>query len=278
MGVIADVDRAKEIITILQAAYVDRYGLLSELDDLVENQKPEDVEPLSREHGLFLFYTVANDHGTKSSRLYQRAKDLFKKSPYLFDPNYIATHFAGFEDVELVEKTGVLLGTRYPKETAKGWYLNSIRLISDYESDLRTLLSSSSDARILIRRIQEFRGYGPKTGGILLRAAIGLGFANVTNLAEVLLPVDIHDARISFLTGILSLKNVEEIDEGKNPDYYRYVPHVQKVLLAACKQLNIQWLDIDRALWIIGSRGCVKKRCNLCPLQKNCRVGQAITN
>jgi hypothetical protein len=126
---------------------------------------------------------------------------------------------------------------------------------------------------VLIKEIQEFRSYGPKIGGMLLRAVVGLGFANVTGVEEVLVPVDIHDSRISFLTGILRLDG--ENKRGKI-DYYSYVPVVQKILLDGCNSLGLKWLDVDRALWLIGSRGCVNRRCVQCPLQDICSIGRSL--
>jgi endonuclease III len=209
----------------------------------------------------------------RSSHLYARAKTLFLERRELFEPFNVMENFGGAEDPRLMESTGKRLGTRYPKETAKTWYLNSKRLVEKFGGDPRELFQSTSDARMLMKEITEFRGYGPKIGGMLLRAAIGLGFANVTGVEEVLVPVDIHDSRISFLTEILKFANGSE--NGKI-DYYIYVTQVQKILLATCNSLGLEWLDMDRALWLIGSRGCVNKRCRFCPLHDVCTVGRAV--
>lgn len=273
MNVITDMNRARLVVDKVQNAFKNGQGLLSETDDLVENQLPEGVEPLSKDHALFLFYTVANDHGVKSFRMYDRAKKLFLERREIFNPLWVVKNFEGLEDPVLVELTGGSLGARYPRQAAKTWYLNSTKLIKEYNGDPRELFRSTSDARELIKRIKEFRGYGPKIGGMLLRAAVGLGFSDVTGIEEVLVPVDIHDSRISFFTEIL--KPEEEESNGKF-DYYTYVKQVQKILLDSCNQLGIKWLDTDRALWLIGSRGCVNKRCSACPLNDICTMGKTI--
>lgn len=266
-----DTARAKKVVSRVDHAFKLRTGLLSETEDLVENQIPDGVKPLSRDHSLFLFYTVVNDHGMKSTRLYAQAKTLFLGQRYLFEPTEVVGTFSGPDDSQLVNETGERLGTRYPKETAKRWYLNSERLIEKFNADPRDLFKSTPDARKLIKEIKSFRGYGPKLGGMLLRAIIGLGFAYVTGIEDVLVPVDIHDSRISFFTGALKLDN-----DNAEIDYYAYVTKVQKVLLDTCNSLGIKWLDVDRALWLIGSRGCVNKRCGLCPLNDLCAVGVKI--
>jgi len=267
-----DNERAKLVVARVHGAFKQHKGLLSETSDLVENQIPQGVKPLSREHALFLFYIVANDHGMKSSRLYAQAKALFLERQDLFEPRKVIRNFTDPEDPKLIEATGKYLGTRYPKETAKSWYFNSKELLEKYEGNPINLFQSTYDARILIKRIRAFRGYGPKIGGMLLRATIGLGFAKVTGIEEVLVPVDIHDSRISFLTGIFETTNGSR----DKLNYYAYVPRVQKMLLDTCNSLGLEWLDTDRALWLIGSRGCVNKRCLLCPLSDICETGKEV--
>lgn len=272
MKAIIDIERARFVVLRLHEAFKTRSGLLSETDDLVENQIPSGVEPLSRDHALFLFYIVSNDHGMKSARLYARAKALFLEERQLFEPFRVVEDYGGPEDINLVESTGRQLSTRYPRETAKSWYINSVKLVEKYQGDPRKLFRSTTEARILMKEIMAFRGYGPKTGGMLLRAIIGLGFSDVRGVENVLVPVDIHDSRISYFTGILKLNEPSLT----SPDYYAYVPQVQRGLLEACNTLGIKWLDVDRALWLIGSRGCVTKRCHLCPLSDICVVGKDI--
>jgi endonuclease III len=272
MTPIIDTAHARLVVSRANRAFKHREGLLSETDDLVENQIPDGVEPLSRDHALFLFYTAVNDHGMKSSRLYAKAKMLFLDRHDLFEPTKVVAGFIGPQDPKLVDGTGKQLGTRYPKETAKTWYINSERLTQRYGGDPRNLFRSSSDARELLKEIKTFRGYGPKIGGMILRAVVGLGFAEVSGIEEVLVPVDIHDSRICFLTGVLKLNDGTE----GRVDYYAYVPKVQRVLLNACNSLGIKWLAVDRALWLIGSRGCVNRRCRLCPLHDICSIGREI--
>jgi endonuclease III len=272
MTPIVDTERARLVVGRVHSAFHARSGILSETSDLVENQIPTGVELLSRDHALFLFFTVANDHGMKSSRLYARAKALFAEQRDLFDPYRIIEDFYGPEDTRLVEQTGKRLGTRFPRETAKTWYMNSVRLIERFDGDPRRLFQSVSEARALMREITAFRGYGPKIGGMLLRALVGLGFADVTGIEQVPVPVDIHDSRIAFFTGIVSV----EATNGDSVDYYSYAPEVRRILLQACNSIGLKWPDTDRALWLIGSRGCVERKCTQCPLQDLCAVGMAV--
>lgn len=271
-----DSQRAQEVTRRVSHAFSLREGILAEQEDLVENQIPQGVKLLSKEHAQFLFYIVPNDHGVKSSRLYARAKELYKLRTSLFSSSEVIRSYSTPEDPDLIESTGRFLGTRYPTETAKCWYLNSQRLENLFSGDPRRLFRSHRVAQELLDEITAFRGYGPKTGGMLLRAAVGLGFTRPIGLEDVLVPVDIHDTRIAFMTGIVSIvDNVVNFDS--SPDYYTYVPEVQTVIRDTCKAQGLPWPDVDRALWLIGSRGCVMRRCWSCPLQDLCVVGREVT-
>ena len=350
-----DRERAAVVARRIHDAITRREGLLAEVADLVENQRPEGVAPLSREHALFLFYTVPNDHGMRSSRLYGRAKELYRSQPDLFEPTAVLESFSGPLDPGLVSATGQFLSTRYPRETAKNWYLNSERIHREYADDPRNLFAVTSDARELLRAILRFRGFGPKTGGMLLRAVVGLGFAHVNGLEDVLVPVDVHDTRIAFLTGVVWLAAAENGGSGPGRPYQRrtvrpaagggegeqrvpgqvqpaaaaeqlvwgegqlvlgkgkqasgqgqltpgieqlapgeqqlesgeegaarpagaehprYVRIVQEVLRDACRDAGVPWPEVDRGLWLIGSRGCSRRGCAACPVRDLCHVGR----
>lgn len=259
--------RAIQVVERLDRAFQRQSGILAELSDLVEYQIPEGVGRLSLQHAQFLFYTVSNDHGMKSSRLYARAKELYDHEPRLFTPEFVVSRFDRASEA-LVEATGAYLGTRYPKQTAISWYENSVALLNRYGGDARKLYRCHSDASAVMRAICDFRSYGPKTGGLLLRAIVGLGFARVHKLDEVLLPVDVHDSRIAMYTGILHpIKEHSSLPS---------VVTVQHVLQHACKTVGIGWADVDRALWLIGSRGCVNVRCAECPLKDLCEKGRQV--
>jgi hypothetical protein len=105
-----DYNRARLVILRIQKAFTYREGLLAEVDDLVENQIPDGVKTLSREHALFLFYIIVNDHGMKSSRLYARAKELFRIRPELFEATKILEMYNEPNDSDLMEATGRYLG------------------------------------------------------------------------------------------------------------------------------------------------------------------------
>jgi len=262
-----DAQRVDQLVRMMDDAFKSSYGLLDNQSDLVENQVPYGVVKGSVEHALFMFYVVQNDHGVKSYRMYEKAKELYRSNPEYFDPIWISTNFQEGALDGLVENVSKRIGSRYPMALAKSWYYNSVVLCEKYGGNPINMFISSDDATVLIKTIKSFRGYGAKIGGMLLRAIVGVGFnKSVKNLDKVLVPVDIHDSRILFLTG--GFKDPAYKTQGF--DYYKYVSKAQEALLDACNRCNISWLDVDRALWLTGSRGCSSNKCEMCYIKPIC--------
>jgi endonuclease III len=259
--------RAGQVLWALSHAMADRIGLLNEQEDLVENQIPPDVASGSREHALFLFFVVPNDRGVRSAHLWHRAKDLYTADPELFEPEKVTARFTSNPESlrALLQDT---LKPRYAGHAARAWLANSSELSQRFAADPRQLFTASTDAPELLDLICSFHGFGPKTGGMLLRAVIGLGFANPRNVEAAEMPVDIHDTRISFLTNILRFADPKAAFDAAS--YMTFTKPVRRFLSEVCAAESIPWPDVDRALWLIGSRGCAPKRCGLCPISSFC--------
>ncbi len=258
---------AREITAVLLSAFERHDGVFSDTKELLENQLPEGVVPLSREHANFLFFLISQDHGVKSAKLYERAKELYFKNPSLFDPSYITSLYPpNHEDgpVEVLKS----LAVRYPRNGARSWLSNSYALSSKYNSDARNIFHDANSIEVM-RRIRSLLGFGPKTGGLLFRVFVGLGIYRPSSTDEIPFPTDIHDTRIAALTGIASIPtNVTEAD------YMPYVKLAERVWREACKMESIDWLQVDRALWILGSKGCARERHSDCPIRQYCNLGK----
>jgi endonuclease III len=217
-----DFDKSVEIAHILVSGFLKRKGIFNDQKELVENQLPRGVQPLSKEHALFLFHIITLDYGTRSARLYENGKLLFVQHPELFNPAEVLE--MGIDKVrELVVNN---IGARFPNEATLRWYQNSKKLLKEYDGDPRNIFRISSDAEDVFKRVREFRGLGRKTGALLLRAFSNLGFAKLENLDKVLVPVDIHDTRIAFFTHcVRGSQNPETYVK----DYSRYVKCVSEL-------------------------------------------------
>jgi endonuclease III len=244
------IEAAQQIVD----AYLHNRGVFADTRDLLENQLPVGVAPKTCEHSNFLFFLISQDHGVKSRLLYQRAKDLFQEDPGLFDPGIIVSRFSHAQPEVLRTTIASRLGTRYPNETARQWYENAVALADQYRSDARNIFSMSRDSVEAMRRIRALRGFGPKTGALLFRTFYGCGFFQLPRKEEVEIPVDIHDTRIAYTIGLLIIDpSPQEITSG---NYMRYASAAQQAWITVCRRAQLDWLVLDRALWLLGSRGC----------------------
>ncbi len=258
-------DRTRRALKLLQEAVDRQEGIVGETADLVENQVPENVRRGSREHALFLFAVVPSDRGVKSSLLWSRARQMHGEFPWLFEPS-------SFQDLSLNEAVGrvrellsMYLKPRYATNAAVGWVNNAKRLTADFEADARKVFAQGQNGADAYKAIRSFFGFGPKTGGMMYRAATGLGWASAEAASGVDMPVDTHDVRIAIQLRILTSR-----DPIATSDFQRYASLVRRELTEACQELGGEWFGIDRAMWLIGSRGCARRRCGLCPLVDEC--------
>lgn len=263
--------RAGSIVRKLITAFENEEGVFSDTKELLENQIPNGVKPKSKEHANFLFYLISQDHGTKSSKLYERAKKIYQENPDNFRPNIVVKNYLSTEDEQLI-KFLEELGVRYPKNSAKYWYRNSEILVEKYNSDVRNIFISN-DSKLILNTIRNFYGFGPKLSGLLFRVFIGIGLSNPSNIEESNFPTDIHDTRIAAYTNIADIPL--DVNESS---YSPYVKKAEKAWKEACFNENLNWLQVDRALWILGSKGCVTKRHSDCPIKSFCIKGNEQEN
>lgn len=256
------------LVRTLQASFQAKVGVFSDTKELLENQLPPGVTSRSREHANFLFFLISQDHGTKSAHLYDRAKRRFATNPDHFDPALVATSYSE-ASAQPIQETLAALGVRYPNSALRGWIRNSEKLTSQFHADARELVAGYQSASESMKVIRSFYGFGPKTGGLLFRVFFGLGLGKPESVDVVDFPTDIHDTRIAGLTGIADIP--PDLTER---DYGRFVRKAQLAWRRACDEEGIDWLQVDRALWILGSKGCSRERHADCPIRGFCRLGK----
>ncbi|WP_125605741.1 hypothetical protein [Lapidilactobacillus bayanensis] len=217
--------------------------------DLIENQIPACVEKGSIEHARFLFFVASNDHGLKSSAMYSKALNLYNTHPEYFVPNKIVT----MDEQSIKREILTPLGSRYPNAMAKAWLENSKALCKIYKGEPLNVFNSTNDAVTLLKKIQAFKGYGPKISAMLVRACSSLIFiSRLEHLENVLVPVDVHDARTLFRSGGLYATDYEQ-------NYTKYVSTAQREILEACNRNKLEWPKVDRSLWLLASNGLMDK-------------------
>ena len=264
-----------KVSSLIMSEYIAKNGIFNSINELLEMQCPKTIEPNSEEHADFYFYLIFNDHGTKSINLYTRFKDKYERYPQLFDAKYIAECYINNEESLLEEHTSKL-GLRYPKVATKSWIENSVMLLENFDGKAINMFNSTYDALELFKTINKFRSYGPKTSGLLLRVIIGIGFnRKLTNIENVPLPVDIHDSRIAYNCNIYRPKGIDDLQKiYTNPSH---IKKIEKIWRDSAKSINVNWEELDRALWLLGSKGCANKECYICPINELCQIGKEFT-
>ncbi len=209
-----------------------------------EDLLPAKIDNLNR--ALFLFYVIQLDYATKSQKLYLGARKLFNESILFFTPEFIVE----MDEKELKNLLKKKLRPRYINEALKRYKLNSRFLLDNYAGDPRNIFRNSTTARDALKKIREFRGFGPKIGNFFFRTMVNTFSFNYPDIEKILPPVDVHDVRIAYLMGFISSEKMS----GDN------IKTVKNLWNSACRGANKSWLEFDKALWLIGSEGKPKTK------------------
>ncbi len=202
----------------------------------------EDLVPKTatdKQKALYLFYIIQLDYATKSQRLYAGANRLFQKDKDFFTANKILQ----LTKDNLKEKLQEYLKPRYINEAVKRYLTNSKKMKEEYRGDPREIFKGSQTAKEALKKVRQFRGFGPKIGNFFIRSMVNTFNYTYPDVEDLLPPVDVHDVRIAYLmnyvkTDKMSRKNIEQ---------------VKKMWSKACKEAGVSWLVFDKALWLLGS-------------------------
>ncbi len=232
-----------EFVIHVARAYNNYHGVFAiraNAEDLI----PEGCTPL--EKAQFLFYVIQLDYATKSQRLYRGAIELWQKDKSFFEPTSILM----LDKAILEQVLRKNLKPRYINEAVKRWKLNSDQLLRNYSGDPRKIFGCSVTAQDALKRVRNFRGFGPKIGNFFVRVMINIFGYDYPDVETLLPPVDVWDVRIAFLMGY------NGSDEMTQSNIY----NVKKLWSQACKDANVSWLVFDKALWLLGSEGKPKTK------------------
>lgn len=165
--------------------------------------------------------------------------------PQIFNPKYVIEKFTTNKE-ELLNIMKNNIHPRYPNVAVDKWLNLSIEL-SKYDNLLDKIkeFNNFNELNLFIRNI---KGYGQKTGGLLLRLIYE---SNVCNFNDKLgyIPLDRHDIEISYLNKIIDSKklNNSQIEELSNS----YIKSGEKQGI----DVNL----IDKYLWNIGNDFVIKR-------------------
>ncbi|MBN2100659.1 hypothetical protein JW710_02090 [Candidatus Dojkabacteria bacterium] len=227
----------QEIAQEIVAAYNSSSGIFS------NKINAEDLTPVTTIDNKiqYLFWVIQLDYATKSSLLYKNAHNLWEDNNQWVSVDYLQS----IPDKELMNMILTKLHPRYPKEIYIRFKTNADKLKSDYSSKAINIVKNSDSANELLKRIRDFRGFGPKLGNLLTRTYIDILDLKYNDLDSIMPPVDIHDVRQTYEWGLINDKSMTN----KN------INTVKKIWNRACIESKVSWIKFDKALWLLGSEG-----------------------
>lgn len=220
--------------------------------DVASIEFPSNVLYKSNEYYLYMFYSCLLDYGMRSKIYHSNLVNTYMKYHEIFEPSYVLK----MNKDELRDIVVSNIHPRYPNVALKKWIELSSFLVQ-YD-DIVSVLSGMNSFDKVNTFIRSIKGYGQKTGGLLIRIICDSGICDFSDVHCI--PIDRHDIEISYLTGIISSMKLSSKEIDLLSDTYVKVG----------RELGVRPSDVDKYLWAIGSSFCIKKDCDSCPLREYC--------
>lgn len=221
---------------------------------------PNDIKIGSTEHIIYIFYSCLLDYGMRSKVYHANLVNTYKSHQEIFNPKYIVDNYLEEND-ELLNIMKENIHPRYPRVAVQKWINLSKFICENYpDNSLIERINSLTSYKELYNFIISIKGYGQKTGGLLLRLIYESGICSFADeIADI--PIDRHDVEISYLNGVIDKNSLNEQE----------LKELGDVWIKAAKMNNISACDIDKYLWTIGNSMCNLHKCDECPLSINCK-------
>lgn len=241
-----DSNKCKELVEKL-------HNYFEDTENLANVEFPKKINYCTNEYYLYMFYSCLLDYGMHSKVYHKNLIDTYEKYSDIFCPSYVIK----LPEEELHNIIVNNIHPRYPNIATKKWINLSKELIK-YDS-LLVRLKSLSNFEELNKFIKSIKGYGQKTGGLLIRIICDSKICSFQeNIKSI--PIDRHDIEISYLTGIINTTNISNNE----------IIELSNTYVDVGKELDINPSSIDKYLWEIGNSYCNKKICEGCPLNNMC--------
>lgn len=258
MSVIINIKRAE-----LSLKKMHQYFSEKNISERAQVKLPKSIEKFSPQHYCYLFFNCLANYGMKSSLLHDNLCTLYEHNPELFAPDYIVLTYSN-RLLDLAEILKSAVRVRYPNECAKRWFSLSELLYFHYNNNPQEMFIDKNRYEEFKCVISQIKGFGQKTGGLLLRMLIDNGMLSpVDGISEI--PIDRHDIDLCVWLEVVSNITTDEIRKSK-----KVISELSSTWVEASNNLAISPSITDQYLWIIGSEYCVTKSCDLCPLKEMC--------
>ncbi|NOZ81929.1 MAG: hypothetical protein GXO63_02145 [Candidatus Micrarchaeota archaeon] len=251
---IYDLDKARYVVRSLY-----NYFKSERTIERATIELPNNIKWGSKEHFLYIFYGCLLDYGVKSSYYHKRLRSAYLVHPSLFNPEFIVKKFT--HDInKLAEVLRSYLGVRFPTEAAKRWLALSYVLYSRYNGNPKNLIKASQNFNDLKKRILEIRGFGQKTGGLLIRILYENGLLDDISSGQSIqfIPIDRHDVRISIRLGIIKFSGKYTSKRTVNSN--SQLERLSQLWVEASIREGVDPAETDRNLWLLGSELCALKK------------------
>ncbi len=266
---------------ILLEAYENENFIFSEFRETFK--LPPNIKKGSKEHALYLFFVAPATYYADSEVLWKNFENFYSKHPEFFDPNYIVENFFKTEGKIIDSRKRKLksviaenLHHGFSSEIALRWYENSLKLYNDYAGDPREIFRNVFNAKDALEKLDvnkkksnRFRGFGQKTGNLLLMWFSRGGFLEEEfDIYSIEVPFDKH--AINFSVGHEIIKVFGE-------------PHKREFINFAKENFKKNFMEdktdpreFTDAQWILGSKVCILNNCKeavqkKCPFSESCR-------
>lgn len=240
-------NRCQEVVEKLHKHFANKVGL-------ADVEFPQNISYGTNEYYLYMFYSCLLDYGMRSKIYHRNLIDTYTKYPKIFCPNFV-------EKMAEKDLHNIIVNNihpRYPNVATKKWLTLSNELLK-YDSII-DYLKTIKNFQELNKFIRNIKGYGQKTGGLLIRIICD---SQICNFEEDInsIPIDRHDIEISYLTNII---DTDKVSNSK-------IKELSNTYVNIGKKLNINPSNIDKYLWQTGNSYCNKKLCEYCPLNNICK-------
>lgn len=225
-------------------------------EDLAEVDYPKNIDYGSEEWLVYNFYSCLLDYGMKSKVYHENLIRTYYEYPFIFNPRHVVDNYLdSSSDLLLILKENV--HPRYPNVAVDKW-INLSKELVKYEKVMDRIKSfeSFNELSYFVRTI---KGFGQKTGGLLLRLISDSGVCSF-NEEVFYIPLDRHDIEICYMNEFISTKKLTNT----------MIEDLSRSLILAGNKVGLSASKVDKYLWEIGNCFCNRKDCESCPLCKTC--------
>ncbi len=208
---------------------------------------PDNIQEGSLEHILFLFYTCSIDSGKSSKKVYETMREITKlirlDRLYCYNKEHLIYHIGKY--LRNPDAQGS------PIETLMH---NSMKLHMEYGDDPINLKRKTIDETI--KELKKFDQVGPGIAALIMKNFVRFGIWKFSKY-QIPIKVDRHVIKISVGTGV-----VETDEEVIRSD--QLIKPLSNTYKEITSQKIVSAIDLDDALWGIGSNLCFKNNKMYC--------------